>query len=160
MAPTPYGLPQIVRPPPPAHERRREPGRARRLLDWPEPGFFRTRLVRGGPWVAAVIWRPCPWVEPGDGEGSAAVEDWCRPLDDPQPYDARPLRAAIDAGGAWRTVTPHEVWERGREIPAREFHFFVDRRRWALLRAQWGAPSLPEADPYKPVDLPGAPSLF
>ena len=61
-----------------------------RRIDQPCPGFFRTRLVRGGPWVGAIIYQPCPFaampVVDGCGE-----DDWFVPLD-----RSRPLSALID----------------------------------------------------------------
>lgn len=40
---------------------------AGRVIDQPAPGLYRARLVKGGPWVAARIWRGPP-TDPLTGE--------------------------------------------------------------------------------------------
>jgi hypothetical protein len=118
-----------------------------RYLSHPEPGFFRLKQRRHGVWVPALIWRPCPWVEPAEGPGCAAPEDWCRPT-----HRSRPLRARI---GDTET-SPLEVWERGSEIGPAEFHFRAALREWAIA----AAPESPEARADEPVNLNRIGSLF
>jgi hypothetical protein len=108
-----------------------------RRIDDPRPGFFQLRLVKGGPFVAARIWRECPWVDPSS---DAHPEDWCRPLDRP-----RPLQAEIDG----KPAEVERVWTGGRRIAASEFFYRVELGRWARAYA----PEEPEANPHRPVDI-------
>src|SRR5215831_8884022 len=84
-----------------------------RYAGHPEPGWFRLRLVRRGVWVAALIWRPCPWVNPEVALDTPGEDEWCRPAE-----RSRPLRAVIHGGaqGSDWEVDPMEVWERGNPI--------------------------------------------
>jgi hypothetical protein len=125
------------------------PQRRRRgmFAGYPEPGFFRMKLVRGGPWVPALIWRPCPIVIPQPLETTPGPEDWCRPLD-----RSRPLLARIGE----READPFDVWTYGRRIGAAEYHWRLALGKWA----QTHAPLDPEANPRARVDLARQPSLF
>jgi hypothetical protein len=121
--------------------------RGTRFTGWPEPGFFKMRLVRGGPWVAALIWRPCPMILPQPSEMTPALEDWCFPTERP-----RLLRATISEDEA----SPNEVWERGSRISPREYQKLLDVHRYAVAYA----PHEPEANPRRKVDLGRQPSIF
>lgn len=130
-----------------------QPYRRPQLLNCPEPGFFKLRMVRGGVWVPALIWQPCPMVIPEDPNEEAVGEmpsDWCYPID---PYRGpRALLARI--GDA--AVDPLEVWQRGRKITGEEYYWRRGLREWAIVKA----PSQPEANPRQPVDLRRQPSMF
>jgi len=118
-----------------------------RILGEPQPGHFKMRLVKRGPWVPALIWRPCPLILPDPLELTPAPEDWCLPTERP-----RMLRARIGTTEA----DPFEVWTNGQRITAREYHWRLDLARYATDHA----PLDPEADPRRRVDLSRAPSLF
>jgi hypothetical protein len=119
-----------------------------RVLGEPEPGFFVLRQARGGAWVPAIIWRPCPLILPDPLEETApGPEDWCLPTDRP-----RPLRARIGD----KETSPFEVWERGREIGIEEYSWRLALREWAVAFA----PAQPEANPKAPANLARLPSLF
>ena len=111
---------------------------------YPEPGFFKLRLRRHGPWVPALIWRPCPLILP---DPAIAPEDWCMPTE-----RSRPLRSRIGDAEA----DPLEVWERGRKIPAHEYIWRLELRDWAVQHD----PRQPEARPQEPANLGQLPSLF
>jgi hypothetical protein len=114
----------------------------------PEPGYFKLRFVRRGPWVPAIIWRPCPLILPDPLEATApGPEQWCCPAE-----RSRALRARIGD----REASPDEVWERGREIPEHEYIWRLAVRDWAMAYQ----PTQPEANPRKAVDLSAQPSLF
>ena len=107
----------------------------------PEPGFYRVRLTRGGPWVPAVIWRPCPMIMPHGGgperlgddfEALPGPEEWCTPTE-----RSRPLRAMIHGVGE---TDPQELWVRGRRIGPAEYRWRTELGRWA----QRYAPNQPE----------------
>lgn len=129
----------------PSYERPRGSGR---VAIAPEPGYFRLKLVRRGPWVPAIIWRPCPLILPDILEATApGPEQWCCPAE-----RSRPLRARIGEDEA----DPFEVWTRGSDIDAREYAMRLARRDWAVRFA----PAQPEANPKQPADLAKLPSLF
>ena len=102
-----------------------------RAIASPEPGFFRMCLVRGGIWVAAIIWRPCPL------ETNPETFQWI----DRWPH----LEAEIDG----KPASVDRVWTSGRRIPIAEYLFLKADRAWARQHA----PHLPEANPRKPVDF-------
>jgi hypothetical protein len=118
-----------------------------RFIGHPEPGYYRLKLVRRGPWVPAVIWRPCPLVEPILYEMTPDPEDWCRPTERP-----RPLRGRIGD----READPFDIWTRARTISAVEYHWRLGLHEWAVDNA----PEQPEAQPRRRVDLTDQPSLF
>jgi hypothetical protein len=119
-----------------------------RVIGEPEPGYFKLRLVRKGPPVPAIIWRPCPLILPDLIEETApGPEDWLWATE-----RARPLRARIGNDEA----CPFEVWERGQIIGAREYAVLLARGKWAMRFA----PAQPEANPRAAVVLDRLPSLF
>ncbi len=100
-------------------------------IDKPEPGYFRMRLVKGGPWVGAIIFRPCP-IEMHP-ETFQAVDRW--------PH----LQAEVDG----KPAGVDRVWTSGRRVPMAEYLFLRDDRAWAREYA----PQSPEANPRQPVNL-------
>lgn len=114
-----------------------------RRIDQPMPGWFVTRLVRGGPDVPAVIWLGCPWVQPHDDIDPFL---WCWPHD-----RSRRLHAAI----LDRPVNPDRVWT-GRQIPRAEYEHLMELWAWAKVHA----PHEPIANPDRPVDSRSLPAMF
>lgn len=123
------------------------PGSGRQFAEWPRPGFFRFRATRKGPWLPAVIYRPCPFVQPDPryDEGSAHPADWCRPTERP-----RPLCALLN-GNEFR-----EAWEYGERISG------VDKIwRWGhLVTADEYEEALRNAPTDETRGLDEIPSLF
>lgn len=121
----------------------------RRIAGSPEPGFYRLRLARKGPWVPALIWRPCPFIipEPLSIEDTPAPDDWCKPTE-----RSRPLRATIGD----KEADPHEVWITAQWTTPQEYYWRLKLRKWAID----SAPHEPEAKPRQAVDLTRAPALF
>lgn len=110
----------------------------------PQPGFFRLRVVKGGPWVGAVIWSPCPIQFPED--------TWACAGDDYQPLDRpRILLAEIDG----KPVSPHTVWISGEQITAREWRYLTEGAAWDRRYD----PSAPAANPRRAVDLNELPPI-
>ncbi len=103
-----------------------------RAIGIPEPGFFQMRQVKGGVFVSAVIYRPCPLEIHND-----APWQWI----DRWPH----LKAEIDG----QSADVGRVWTSGRRIPIAEYLFLKDDRAWARQYA----PHLPEANPRQPVDF-------
>lgn len=117
----------------------------------PEPGYFRMRLVKGGPWVAARIWRPCHCsingAENDLADSGFDVHEWLPTCDRFGPL-------AAECNG--KEVEPGWVWERGQHISEHEYKFLVQDAAWAKAHA----PDDPMANPTKPIDLNALPPLF
>ncbi len=94
------------------------------IIDRPQPGFYRTRLVKGGPWVAARIW----WDD--------SIQD-------------RPAMLLGEVAGeeadAW------SLWPRvvGQQIAENEYRFMTADADWC----RQNAPDEPQANPRRAVDL-------
>lgn len=109
-----------------------------RAVDKPEPGFFRLRLIKGGPWVPAQIRRVgTEWHATIAGVLSVYQSE----LDDSCPSDA----VAV-----WR------IWHGGKEINEDDYQLMLQRMAWARR----DMPDHPAANPDKPVDMTKLPSLF
>ncbi|MFA9204885.1 MAG: hypothetical protein ACEQSH_00355 [Bacteroidia bacterium] len=111
--------------------RRDEPSRR---VDLPEPGWFKLRLVKGGPYVPAAITR--------DGGAWGAIINGIRS----EPTDADPARA----------TDVFRVWHSGMRIDAAEYRHMLAVSHWAKDHA----PDDPAADPTKPIALARRPSVF
>lgn len=106
----------------------------RRPLDNPQPGFFKVRLVKGGPFVGAEI-RHGPSRDPETGGvmyersyfWSAEING--RLVRDPSPD---PLTAGV-----------FRIWESGTPIDEAEYRFLIADREWCARNA----PQTPEANP-------------
>lgn len=96
----------------------------------PQPGFYRTRFVKNGPWIAARIW-----------------------LDDSIPERPAVLLAEVDG----KEADPYRIWPSviGNDITEIDFRHLGNVRRWA----QTSAPHAPEAQPFKPINLSQQPAF-
>jgi len=122
-----------------------------RRIDQPVEGFFRIKLVKDGPWVAARIYRV-----------TTKERGWLPwPFDMPRPpipflyaltYRLPPLRAEINGTPA----LVEKVWEQGSEIDRKEFDFLTAQRQWA----EESAPLHPAANPLSPIDLGSLPTIY
>jgi hypothetical protein len=142
------------------------------LTSEPEPAYLKLKLRRGGVWVPAIIWRPCPMVIPEPIEEYAEPpEYWCYPTESAAPpsqiWSCTPeLTHLVEQGPTiWsglracigdEEVDPLEVWGRGPRIDVVEYRWRLALRNWAVNHA----PAQPEARPKEPVDLAKLPSLF
>lgn len=106
-----------------------------RAVDDPEPGFFRTRLVKGGPYVAARIRRTCACTINGP-----RVHDW---RDDCDRFP--PLIADIDG----EETSLDRVWHGGEPISEDMWTYYTQNRAWAIINDE----TQPEANAGKKVDL-------
>ncbi|MFD2207186.1 hypothetical protein [Kiloniella antarctica] len=100
----------------------------------PQPGYFKTRLVKNGPWVAARIWRECECTIGG------GIPHISRPSCD------RAGWLMAEANGV--EADPFKVWI-NTSITKEEFEYFTATKQWA----EESAPFMPEANPRKAVDL-------
>ena len=100
-------------------------------IDRPEPGFFQTRLVKGGPLVPARIW-----------------------VDDTVPDRPAVLLAEVNGrpSDAWR------IWPSvaGNNITEAEFHHLSRVVQWA----ETSVPHAPEANPREPINLATQPAFM
>lgn len=97
----------------------------------PEEGHYRTKLVRGGPFVAVRIWYGAP-VDPESGELLDRSHRW---------------QATINGND----TDPYEIWPYvgGRAIPKVEYDYLM-----ALSKhAKTFAPEMPEAEPTRRIDF-------
>lgn len=101
-----------------------------RVIDRPTPGLYRTRLVKGGPWVAARIWHGPP-SDPLTGE---VLER------------AHALRCEIDGRGL---VEPVEWWTR--------LHGPIPFDEWLQLKR---AAESPTFAPRRPVNFNTSTPVF
>ncbi len=110
-----------------------------RRTDDPQPGYFKLRLVKGGPFVGAAIFHRSP-CDPETGEE----------------MDRSPMWEAWKNGKIIREPSPdaftagvYEIWMTGLEISEAEYRHLVADREWCRNYA----PGSPEANPTKKVDL-------
>lgn len=104
--------------------------------DEPQCGYFETRLVKGGPFVAARIWM----YQPVDEESGDLIGD-------------ENLQCEVD--GKYRDPAQAWSWLYNLPIDEARFKFLTDLRAWA----EKNAPNEPFANPKKPVDwLNGVPT--
>lgn len=115
--------------------------RPSRQLDDPKPGYFKTKLVRGGPLVPAEI----------------------RFGQDPEAPDRSPLWEALINGKHVRTPSPDPVqagvfriWESATPISREEFRFLTDDTEWCLEHA----PNDPQANPERRASTLSLPLNF
>lgn len=97
-------------------------------LEEPQAGWFKTKLVKHGPWVPARIWLTSFTDEHGD-----LIEDeafWCEVNGSPR-----------DAYWEWHYLCRYPISED-------EFHYMLAVQKWAEVNA----PSEPEANPRQAVD--------
>ena len=98
----------------------------------PQPGFYRTRLVKGGPWVPVLL----------------VVVRRGRP--------DRPARLAAIVGDDDWSRDPLQLWTWLHPIPEREYRYLLSISAHCREHEPWA----PEANPREPIDLNRQPTLF
>lgn len=106
--------------------------------DIPEAGFYKGRLVKGGPWVAIRIWFGAPR-DPVTGEE----------LDRSHRWQAERNACEVDVDAVW----PYCAANR---IDKAEHDYLLATHRWAVEHA----PNSPEAAPRERIDLNALKPLF
>ena len=103
----------------------------RRIIDQPQAGYFKVRLVKGGPWVPLLI--------------SQGKLD-----DDRHPTLEAMLGVAGDGviGHGW--IDPLALCNGAHVIVRADYDRMIKRIHGALWAQQWDAPEL---NPYEPVKL-------
>lgn len=116
-----------------------------RRADRPDPGFYKVRLVKGGPHVAArITWAPA--TDPVTGEMLDRSWFWTVTINE-EPV-ANPSTCPWLAG-AERVFL-------GERIDEAEYQFLLKVRSWAVR----SAPDAPEANPRERIDLTKMRPLF
>jgi len=113
------------------------------LVGHPEPGTYRTRLIKHGPWVPVRIFRACACTIGGE-----ILHDWS-PRCDRYP----PIRALVDGQEWW---APLDIWNRCRPISEAEYRYLVA----VAEHARDHDPGAPEAKPRRAVNLGEMPPIF
>lgn len=117
-----------------------------------KPGYYKTRLVKGGPYVAAQLCYGPP-LDPETGD----------PLDRSWRYTVR-LNGELQPGCIFSTEQPFASKDDllifrialSEPIGRHEHDYIVKVAQWC----RDNAPGLPEANPFRPVDLNQMNSLF
>lgn len=111
-------------------------GKAPQITSTPEAGYFKRKLVRGGPWVAALIWIESDVDDNGELTGDE--------------------RFRCQVGGQERD--PHEEWTWlcANPVTKEEFDFIVADAAWCRIHQ----PLAPEAQPKRSVLARALPRLF
>jgi hypothetical protein len=106
-------------------------------IDVPIAGFYKVRLVKGGPWCSARIWYGIP-NDPLTGE----------------PLDRGPRWQALRCG---QDCDVYDLWPFciANKIDEGEYNYLLSVEKWAI-----NAPDAPEADPRKAIDLLTVPIPF
>lgn len=95
----------------------------------PVPGWYRRRLVKGGPYVGVVIFHGCPFNEDG-------------PLD-----RSRPLLCLVN--GEWADPLEQWTWIAGSRISAAEYAYLLADAAHAAEHR----PTAPRARPREKINL-------
>lgn len=118
------------------------------IIDTPEKGYYKMRLVAGGPAVPVHIERFCTCtINGGDDSERHVWRESC---------DRYPRLGAIVEGS--REEEAEEIWSycAGNQITHKEYRFINEQREW-LKR---NAPDDPLTEIDKPIDVNEMPSLF
>lgn len=98
----------------------------------PIAGFYKSKLVRGGPWVAVRIWFGPP-ADPITGEELDRSHRWQAEIDG---------KLARQVWDAWPYCA-------GQPIDEAEYRYLTAMKRHAVTYE----PEMPEASPRRPVDF-------
>lgn len=107
--------------------------------DGPAPGFYRTRLVKRGPWVPVKIFLL-------DGERDAETGELLS--------DQKLVVRCGDQMKDWTWALERQPFL--QPITRAEYDFLLARGRWAAAHD----PHHPDADPLRPIDLGAMRAIF
>ena len=122
------------------------------LTDAPVAGFYKTRLIRGGPLVPVRLWFGAPVI---DGEEQDRAPRWCIEVagktDRIEKDEANPEyrgRVLLDVYRYWPYCATYPIDEA-------EYNYLTAHAEWATQHAK----HMPDAQPRKAIDKRGA-SVF
>jgi hypothetical protein len=94
----------------------------------PQPGYYKRRLVKGGPWVAARIWMDQPIDELGELCGDETLQ--------------------CEVAGRWADPEDAWTWICANPISEQEFKYLTALAEHCAAHE----PSHPSANPRQPID--------
>ena len=115
-----------------------------RQIDQPRPGYFKMRIVKGGPFVGAEI-RHGPSRDPETGEELERSWLWEALIDGKH---ARPPACDPMNAGVFR------IWESATEISEHEYRFMISDAEWCKQHA----PEEPKSKPNAEINLVNLPA--
>lgn len=101
-------------------------------VDMPVPGWYRRRLIKGGPMVGVLIFVPCPFFF---ADGEMTVER------------SRPLVCLVN--GQHENALDQWTWVAGSRISEAEYRYLMADAAHAMEFR----PTAPRANPRKKIDL-------
>lgn len=107
-------------------------------INIPVAGFYKTKLVRGGPWVPVYLWFGCPH-DPDTGEE----------LDRSPRWQAERLGRLVPVDAVWPFCALHP-------IDQAEHNFLLADHRWHVQYK----PDAPQAMPRSKIDLTKLPPIY
>lgn len=108
----------------------------------PVAGYYRRKLVKGGPWMPVRLWFGAP-LDPETGEELDRSPRW-------QAMQGNDLIAGdAEIQSVWTSCCREP-------IDATEYHYLVADRQWCAENA----PASPEANPTRPIDIHAIAPLF
>ncbi len=125
----------------------------------PEPGYYKRRMVKGGPWVAVRI-----WIDEGDREACALCGGWGihgAGQDCGECGGVGSILVSDDVIKAERDGEAVDVWHvwpgcATRPITAQEYDYMIRRG----LYAKAFEPASPAAQPRRPQDISKTDPVF
>lgn len=112
----------------------------------PQPGFYATRLIKGGIEVPCMVWFGQPVIE---GQRQERAARWCIAIDGRSDWRDREQQCYVPLDAL-------DYWPLARRISAREYAFMRRRARWA----REFQPEHPAANPYTRIELGALPPRF
>lgn len=114
--------------------------------DEPVAGYYKVRLVKGGPFVGVRLYYGQPEI---DGEPQDRAPRWCAVVDGRTTY----VEKGHDGYRCTIPLDPFSVWPWCGRWPISEadYRYMVDKSRWAKAHS----PDRPEAAPREKIDPRG-----
>ena len=106
---------------------------SRLIVDQPQPGFYKRKLTKGGPYIGVMLFYSCPFFFADDG--NVTVER------------SRPLLCQVN--GEWADPFTEWSWIAGNRITEAEFRYLLADAD----HAQQYRPAAPRANPRQTVDF-------
>ncbi len=110
-------------------------------INTPEPGYYWTRLIKGGPKVPVRIWRgitPDPWFPGNSQDRSPRLQ--CRVGD---------LEMPAEIKGRWMDVYDIWIWCSNKRIERQEYEYLLTAGRWDAEHD----PGSPQGQPLTAIDI-------